>query len=340
MAMTNAYLYYQTAVKYQQQQFCSIAINDQKKSIFTWKKYQQRFPTKRELYYMFNHQDCAGMAIVCGQISAGLEVIDIDLKYDLSGRLFHDLQLKITEKNGDLMAKLVIARTRNNGRHLLYRCACPGKNTALARRAATEDELKANPNVTVKVLIETRAEQGYCMVAPTPGYEFIQHGLSQIALITEKERQIIFTAARQLNLLKEPERSINQRRTYTPQEIADSPFTDFNNRGDIKELLVRHGWTVEDDRSDKIVFKRPGDTDKASSGDFNYELGMFSTFSTSTDFRSLQGYRPSAVFAILECGGDFKTAARKLLAMGFGTSRYKTPNGYRQLKENIHKKGI
>ena len=69
---------------------------------------------------------------------------------------------------------------------------------------------------------------------------------------------------------------------------------------------------------DKTVFRRPGLTDHDTSGDFHHRLNLFTVFTTSTDFIANKGYNPSAVYAILECNGDFSLAAKKLLQEGFG----------------------
>jgi hypothetical protein len=47
-------------------------------------------------------------------------------------------------------------------------------------------------------------------------------------------------------------------------------------------------------------------------------MGLFSVFSTNTPFKVGKGYRPASVYAILECNGDLKAAARKLLDEGYG----------------------
>jgi hypothetical protein len=105
----------------------------------------------------------------------------------------------------------------------------------------------------------------------------------------------------------------------SPLIDSQSPFADFNARGNVIELLERHGWQVIRRTSLRTYLRRPGNTTHDTSGDYNHQLGLFGVFSTSTEFETGKGYKPYAVYAILECGGDFRKAAKKLLHDGYGT---------------------
>src|SRR6185312_8991693 len=70
----------------------------------------------------------------------------------------------------------------------------------------------------------------------------------------------------------------------------------------------------------KTVYRRPG-KDEGTSGNFNKERKWFSVFSTSTIFDTQKAYLPYAVYAILEHGGNFTEAAKKLLDEGYGEKR-------------------
>ncbi len=63
-----------------------------------------------------------GIGIVCGKISNNLEVIDIDCKYDLTGKLFSDYKNLIAGEDIDLLKKLVVQKTTNDGYHFFYKC--------------------------------------------------------------------------------------------------------------------------------------------------------------------------------------------------------------------------
>ena len=101
-----------------------------------------------------------------------------------------------------------------------------------------------------------------------------------------------------------------------------SPLADYNQRGDVVGLLKKHDWDEVSRTANGVVqVRRPGKSE-SNSATFNYKgsrrLGVFST---STDFTQLPTTHSGAdVFAILECGGDIKVAAKKLRELGYGAA--------------------
>ncbi len=77
---------------------------------------------------------CEAVGLVCGSISGNLEVVDVDCKYSLDGKLFDDYKRSIHSVNPDLLKKLVIAKTKNGGYHVMYRCQIIAGNLKLANR--------------------------------------------------------------------------------------------------------------------------------------------------------------------------------------------------------------
>lgn len=300
---------------YKQLGFSVIAIDAAKQCIHSWKKYQYRIITDYCLEKLFTLPRAHGIAIVCGKVSGNLEVIDIDEKNSLEGNLIEQITNKVNSYDPELYARLVIAKSRNNGYHFFYRCCEIATSTHLARRPGTENEISKNPEQKIKVLIETKAEAGYIIAYPTPGYQFIQHDLQSVPVILPSERNSLLEIAKGFNLYNEPQTIFNI--SHIDYGEA-SPFKDFNVRGDIITLLERHGWKVVKRRGLKTYFRRPGDTDHETSGDFHHGLGLFGVFTPSTDFIPKKGYSPSAVYAILECQGDFKLAAKRLVEEGYG----------------------
>jgi hypothetical protein len=293
-----------------------IAVGANKESIHSWKKYQKVIIDDYALKYVFNRPAAWGIAIVCGIVSGNLEVIDLDERNNLDSNLFEQFIFKLNDYNPKLCSQLTIASTKNNGYHFFYRCIEIGNNCHLARRPCTDIEIASNPDQKVKVLIESKSEGGYVIVYPTPGYQFIQNNLENVPTISPSERIALLEIARSFNKNQVPEPVLNNPGCAIYGE--ESPFNDFNFRGDIIGLLERHGWKVVRTTPMKTYFKRPGDTDHKTSGDFHHGLGLFGVFTTSTVFIPRKGYRPSAVYAILECGGDFKLAAKRLLEEGYG----------------------
>ena len=287
-----------------------IATGENKRAIVPWKKFQSEIPTKDELEAQFKHQKCKGIAIICGQVSGNLEVIDVDLKYDISGKLWENLQNDLSF----IISKLYKVKTKSGGYHLCYRCECIEGNLKLANRPATEAELKDNPHIKQVVLIETRGEGGYVIAPPTEGYERIDE--FNLPIITSDEREQILEICRSYNEVIEEVQPTH--RSHTSSGFAKTPWDDYNEKSNPIELLQRHGWTVVQNQSERTIFKRPGTTDSRSSGDFHHTKNLFKVFTTSSQFEPGKGYKPFALYTILEHNGDYSKAAKKLIADGYG----------------------
>jgi hypothetical protein len=289
-----------------------IAVNEQKQAIFPWKIYQTKEITIDEVNKQMADHKSKGIAIICGAVSGNLEVIDVDTKYQT-----YDLWSQIATKiPKELYDKLHIVRTKNNGYHIYYRCECIEGNKKLAMRNATAEELDKNPNIKTYCIIETRGEAGYVVAPPTEGYSLIQEGIN---VITLDERDELLSIMRTFNEVIE-EVIIEAHDRPSVKDYGISPFDDYNKRGDIVVLLGNHGWKVTGQTAERIYFLRPGGESKHS-GSFNKNLGLFSVFSTNTPFTVEKGYKPSAVFCILECNSDFKAGAKKLSELGYGEKK-------------------
>ena len=290
----------------------TIAVNENKQAIYAWKVYQEQMVTKEELSRQMADNRAKGVAIICGSVSGNLEVIDIDTKYET-----YDLWQAIKEAiPSELYAKLHIVKTRSNGKHLIYKCEAIEGNQKLAQRLPTLEEAKNNPSIKSYTIIETRGEGGYVVAPPTSGYAIEQEGINVISL---DEREVLFEIMRSFNEIFE-EQVIEAHQRPSTKDYGVSPFDDYNRRGDIIDLMQRNGWKVVKQNSERIFFLRPG-SGAEHSGSWNIGMGLFSVFSVNTPFLVQKGYKLSAVFSILESGGDFKMAARKLLDMGFGEKK-------------------
>lgn len=296
---------------YASQGYSIIATDNTKRSIQSWKKYQSEIASPQEIKTLFSHPKCSGLAVICGAVSGNLEVIDVDLKYDVSGKLWEEFK----ESLGDLFPRLYCVQTKSGGYHLYFKCETIEGNQKLARRHATEEELKENPNVKEIVLIETRGEGGYVIAPPTPGYkkenEFV------VPVISVDEREAILSCARSFDQVYEEVRP-EPRATQHATSYQKTPWDDYNDRADPIALLQKHGWTFVERKGPRSLLRRPGNTEQRSSGDYHHELNLFKVFSSSTQFEIGRGYKPFALYAVLEHGGDFSAAAKHLVKEGYG----------------------
>ena len=317
------------AKEYLSYQISVIPTKEDKRPLISWTPYQSKRMGAEEADRLF--KGAQGVAILGGAVSGGLEIIDVDCKYDLTGSLWEELWGLVQDNLPVLFKSLVIAKTKKGGYHIYYRCSQIGGNTKLANRAtieaerertykreiekgSTEEEAqRASLNDNIRVLVETRGEKGYVIAPPTPGYEYIQGDPGNIPTITTGQRDLILSISRSFNQVEET------KETPAPQiGYGENPFEDYNNRGDVIGLLRSHGWRVISDRGDRVNLLRPGDTDSKTSGNYHKKLRVLRVFSTSTEFDSEKGYNPAQVFTLLECNGDYKIAYRKLLDMGYG----------------------
>jgi hypothetical protein len=214
---------------------------------------------------------------------------------------------KLLDYSPQLFAKLHIIKTRSNGYHIYYRCEMIEGNQKLAERPATQDEKYANPNAKQFVLIETRGEAGYVVAPPSDGYQPLDS--NPIPVITIDERDMLLSIAREFNQIIEPI-SISEK---PKSSKAGSVFDDYNKRGDVMALLLRHGWSIVREDADKIYFLRPGQTTSATSAVFFKATRIFYPHTTSTSFKN-KGYNPFAVYSHLECGDNWRKAADQLSA--------------------------
>ena len=253
-----------------------------------------------------------GLAIICGAVSGGLEVIDVDTKHDTTGTLWNELKVLLEDNLPDIYKSLVIAQTISGGYHIYYRCSSIAGN------------LKLSTKLNREVLIETRGEGGYVIAPPTPGYKYIQGEPSNIPTITTEERDILFIISKSFNELEDIKTNKNtSSNTYNSTEI--SPFEDYNDRGDIIGLLESKGWKVLYTSGERMYLKRPGESKAKYSGNYHTGIKVFKVFSSSTDFTPEKGYNPSQVFSLLECNGDNKLTYKRLLELGYGKPYKKRP---------------
>ncbi|MGO9620725.1 MAG: DUF3987 domain-containing protein [Desulfobaccales bacterium] len=320
-----------------------------KAPVCEWKPYQTHLPTDSEIRGWFGKNKAMG--IITGTVSGNLEILDFDNRAEL----FYAWADIVSGEAPGLLERLVIQKSKNDGRHAAYRCSegkIPG-NTKLAQRAVDvtasmlerlgklgidpEDEnsvKKVLPSIEVEILgkkyvprliegkftvivtlIETRGEGGQFLAHPTPGYELRQGDFLQIPTITAEERQILVNAARALNEYVDPARVEGV--GYRLPKEARRPGDDFNERGDVKEILARYGWEPVGARGAYQHYRRPG-KDRGQSASL-IDGRWFHVFTSSAaPFDMERNYSPFAVYALLEHGGDFINAARELAKLGYG----------------------
>lgn len=290
-----------------------------------WKQFRHALPSEEKLEAWCRRADA--LCLVCGAVSSNLEMLD----FDLGGEAFDAWYAKVREADPTLPDRLVIEQSPSGGWHVVYRCQEPiCGNLKLAQRI----ELVGGPDeVTIAgktykprqdaqgrwhvvlTLIETRGEGGLFLCAPTRGYELLQGDLRELPVLSAAERETLLETAWSLNEYWPPVVDAVPTRTGGTD---NRPGDDFNQRGDVRSVLQRHGWTLAKPAGSdgNEHWRRPGKTSGTSA---TLKDGVFYCFTTSAaPFEPQRAYSPFAVYALLEHGGDYAAAASALRAQGFG----------------------
>lgn len=317
-----------TALQYLQAGLCVLParLDPKMPALTSWKQWQQQLPTREQVGEWFDAE--RPLCLLTGQVSGNLELID----FDQQGELFEAWVDLIESEIPGLLDRLVVEQSQSGGFHVLYRSIVPvGGNRKLAQR---EIETGSDQEVTIQgkafrprrrvdgswavllTLIETRGEGGLVVCAPSPGYELLQGSFENLPVLTEDERDVVLEAASSLN-----EHLSQISRDYVPADRfsmdgrGDRPGDEFNQRGDVREVLEKHGWTRARNGENEY-WRRPG---KAHGWSATLKSGVFYVHSSNAaPFEPDRGYSPFAVYSLLEHEGNFTQAASALRDTGFG----------------------
>jgi len=254
------------------------------------------FPIGKDI----DNYDFEEIGICTGAVSGGLEGIDFDLKYaDNPDELWSDWKSRVPN---EILKKLVICKTINNGFHALYRTDVIEGNQKLAKNERKE------------VLIETRGEGGYLKCYPSAGYEVVYGDLEEINNISDTERAILMSTS-----LLFDKTLAKKKKFYSNDREYKDPFPKYNADPEIGlDLLEKHGWTFAREDDMWVELTRPGKTEGVSAG-YNLEGNFLYVFTSSTELETEQPYSNSALFCELEADGDYKKGYRMLGKKGYGS---------------------
>lgn len=264
-------------------------------------------------------RDGLGIAILGGQVSGNLEILDFD-----KPGVFDDWRALVDDQAPGLVDRLPLVETPDGGRHLFYRCDEIGGSAKLAM--AREPYAKLSGKTSL-VIIESKGEGGYVLAPPSPAechaanrpYKQIAGPvLPEIPRITVAERRTMLRAARSFD---EVPSSLGGPAVSPRGSVDLRPGDDYNDRAQWRDILLPHGWRVWRNQGGKYYWTRPGkerDTSATTGGCGAADL--FYVFSTSAPpFEADRGYSKFAAFSMLNHGGDYARAARALADVGYGS---------------------
>lgn len=292
-----------------------------KRPAVDWKQYQHERPDEAQLRRWFGGTR-AGLGIVCGKVSGGVELTEVEGAAVKAGALVDLAELVDQAGETELWRRVTVdgyaVMSPSGGLHLLYRLAgaeVPG-NTKLAATAE---------HVT---LAETRGEGGWVVTAPSAGtvhptgraWRVAAGTPAAIPTITADER------ARLHRLV----RSLDQRPVPAPPAPASpfaplsragagdgiSPGDDYNNRAEWSDVL--DGWRLVFTRGPVGYWRRPGKSTGISATTGYGEGDWLYPFTSSTELEPERTYTKFGAYAALHHGGDHAAAAKALQAQNYG----------------------
>lgn len=298
----------------------SVVIRDktEKRPIVPWKEFQEHIAAETVIRRWFTTPAAdageVGVCIIAGKVSRNLLVFD----FDEVGIFEEFWQICVDNEIDQYLIDAPLIQTTSNGRHLYVRGVNDiGRNTKLAY---TADK---------KVRIETRASGGLAAAPPTTNskglaYKRISGSFAAIPVLDDKLIQTLMAFARLFNEYVPPEYVYEPANTMRVPGQQTRPGDDYNDCGDIRPILERHGWRPSRARRGTVeMWTRPGKDDHSTSATLGYgQPYFFYPFSSNASpFESEKAYTFFAAYAILEHGGDFREAAKDLGEQGFGTAK-------------------
>lgn len=253
------------------------ATDGTKRPLGAWKQWQTRRPDPDTLHGWFGNGHRHGLGIVCGAVSGGLEMLELEGQAVTDGLVDAVDNAMHTAGLGDLWGRIVggyCELTPSGGYHLLWRTPAPDGNLKLARRRATPTELDTAPDEKIKVLIETRGEGGFTIVAPSNGtthptggaWELLTGGFDTIATVTPTERAAVLDVLRQFDRLTgEPAsppppapRTVDPLLTQVQAPDGTRPGDEFDDTHNCHDVLEQAGFTVHHTDKTGTHYTRPG----------------------------------------------------------------------------------
>lgn len=271
-----------------------------------WKEYQSKI-APISLWHK-HYQNKGTVGIITGKVSGNLEIIDVDVKNDPKKTIMTEYSALIPD---DLLSKLIIQTTPNNGFHLIFRCP----------EADIDCNQKLALNSLKEVIIETRGEGGYFCTSKVNNeikqgkFDLLNLDVD-IPVITKQERQLLLDLARSLTRWFPTEGDDNSKSEKQFIYTTEPAINEFNNKYSIIDLFIKHNWSVVKQDDQKVFLKREGSSAPYSAYYFK-ETKTFFCFSTSTEFTPSKPYNHFQILKLLEGKNDYRTTVKLLPSFGF-----------------------
>lgn len=294
-------------------------------AVQSWTAYQKTRPTLPETLELFKI-DSDGIGLICGAVSGGLEMLELEGRAVEEGYYRQLVQAFTDHGQDELWSRInngYVEETPSGGMHWYYRTRLgrTKRNTKLARRPGRDGP---------EVLIETRGEGGFTVVAPSAGRThgtgkhwlvLIGQGPENIPVLSEDERDTIHAIASTLDQMPVMEPP-PPRNTHLTVAGELRPGDHFNQQATWQQILEPHGWTIHKHYGGNLYgWRKPNKSHPGISATTGRnDADRIFVFSTSTIFESERPYSKFGAYALLNHQGDYAAAARELRKQGYGAT--------------------
>jgi hypothetical protein len=251
--------------------------------------------------------NCSLFGLRCGW--SDVECIDVDTKVLVSLQERNDWWNEyinfLCDNIEDFMNKVVIAKTRGGGYHIIYKCKTISGNTKIARLEGMTE-----------AIIETRGEGGQVIL-----YDYFvgEREYHHIDYISESDREIIWSISKTYNWVDPIVVKIPSKKEFPIVEGEITPWDDYNNKVNILDL-INDDFTIVRNATKQYVIKRHG-AKSPHSGYIFKDSGCMYLFSTGTLYPAEELLSPFSVYTYKYHNGDFHLSTSEIYKDGFGSRR-------------------
>lgn len=237
------------------------------------------------------------VGVEMGRPDTNLEAIDIDNKCDNAAEIYEAFCSTFDQYKNFWFAE----QTPSGGYHIVYRAWSPKKNTKLAKQQGV-------------AVVETRGVGGFIVTSPSEGYiQVSKNSLIDIAtgsISSIDLQELFFGFSKAFDESASLEYNVE---AQTGHDRVGDKLAELDTTSEMHDILVRHGWSHLYNVGSIQRYARPNQpVMNKVGGTLNAIPNKFFCFTSSTNLEPSKVYSYFQLYALLECNGDFKKAAKVL----------------------------
>jgi len=284
--------------------FSIIPVDYKKRPIGKWQDYQSKHRTSDEVEQL--NSPLYGLVTGYNDI----ECIDVDLKVIIGFKeqkeWFDEYISFLSDNIEDFLEKVVIAKTKNAGYHILYKCKTIQGNTKIAKLQGAKE-----------AILESRGKGGMVVLYD---YFFNKREYHDIQEISEYDREILWTISKTYNYLEPALAQSPTKSEYKQNNETDiTPWDDFNSQKNALDI-VSDEFEIVRNTAKSYVIKR-NNAESPHSGYIFKDSGCMFLFTTGTHYPNEKLLSQFGIYAYRYYHGDFAKAASELYKDGYGSRK-------------------